>query len=66
MGQTRFGIYKDDCDGIHPDTIDEYYGADRKHRGIHADPSIEDLASKIHVNEETQTRHEGGPSFSGM
>jgi len=26
LGQTLFGIYRDDCEGIHPDVIEEYYG----------------------------------------
>jgi hypothetical protein len=26
LGQLSHGIYRDDCEGIHPDTIDQYYG----------------------------------------
>ncbi|KAG1851933.1 hypothetical protein F4604DRAFT_1933868 [Suillus subluteus] len=26
LGQTLFGVYCDDCEGIHPDVIEEYYG----------------------------------------
>jgi hypothetical protein len=26
MGQITNGVYKDDCEGVHPDTIDRYYG----------------------------------------
>ncbi|KAJ8580247.1 hypothetical protein M405DRAFT_753501 [Rhizopogon salebrosus TDB-379] len=26
LGQTLFGVYRDDCEGIHPDVIQEYYG----------------------------------------
>ncbi|KIK77899.1 hypothetical protein PAXRUDRAFT_165463, partial [Paxillus rubicundulus Ve08.2h10] len=25
LGQTTFGLYHNDCDGIHPDVIEEYY-----------------------------------------
>ncbi|KAF8957599.1 hypothetical protein BDZ97DRAFT_1952649, partial [Flammula alnicola] len=36
LGQARFGVYKDECEGIHPDVINEYYGVDQgasvKHR----------------------------------
>ncbi|KZV99133.1 hypothetical protein EXIGLDRAFT_804699 [Exidia glandulosa HHB12029] len=27
-GQTEHGVYVDDCEGVHPDAIQEYYGAD--------------------------------------
>jgi len=26
IGQSLFGVYRDDCEGIHPDVINEYYG----------------------------------------
>jgi hypothetical protein len=26
MGQVAHGVYVDDCEGIHPDVIDQYYG----------------------------------------
>ncbi|KAG1854302.1 hypothetical protein C8R48DRAFT_599092, partial [Suillus tomentosus] len=26
LGQTLFGVYRDDCEGVHPDVIEEYYG----------------------------------------
>jgi hypothetical protein len=26
LGQTQHGVYLDDCDGIHPDIIEQYYG----------------------------------------
>ncbi|KIN96393.1 hypothetical protein M404DRAFT_163097, partial [Pisolithus tinctorius Marx 270] len=26
LGQTQFGVYGDDCEGIHLDVIDRYYG----------------------------------------
>ncbi|KAG0696814.1 hypothetical protein DFH29DRAFT_1071949 [Suillus ampliporus] len=26
LGQIQFGVYHDDCKGIHPDVIEEYYG----------------------------------------
>lgn len=28
LGQTKFGIYRDDCEGLHPDIIEEHYGVD--------------------------------------
>lgn len=61
MGQNRFGFYKDDCDGIHPKTIEAYYGVDRKENAAHdtEDPTIEDLASKIQGGQNPQIRHEG-------
>ena len=26
LGQSLFGVYRDECEGIHPDVINEYYG----------------------------------------
>ncbi|KAG1768506.1 hypothetical protein EDD22DRAFT_772093 [Suillus occidentalis] len=26
LGQVQFGVYQDDCEGIHPNVIEEYYG----------------------------------------
>ncbi|KAH0836635.1 hypothetical protein J3R83DRAFT_8353 [Lanmaoa asiatica] len=26
LGQTEFGIYEDDCEGVHPEIINKYYG----------------------------------------
>ncbi|KAG1719498.1 uncharacterized protein EDB91DRAFT_1240573 [Suillus paluster] len=26
LGHLQFGIYRDDCEGVHPDVINEYYG----------------------------------------
>ena len=26
LQQTQLGVYNDDCEGVHPDTIQEYYG----------------------------------------
>ncbi|KAG1847639.1 hypothetical protein DFJ58DRAFT_663184, partial [Suillus subalutaceus] len=26
LGQMQFGVYRDDCEGVHPDVIEEYYG----------------------------------------
>ncbi|KAG1734515.1 hypothetical protein EDB19DRAFT_1639040, partial [Suillus lakei] len=28
LGQVQFGMYQDDCEGIHPNIIEEYYGVD--------------------------------------
>lgn len=37
LGQARFGVYKDECEGIHPDVIDKYYGVHGKsHRHVDA------------------------------
>ncbi|KAF8901080.1 hypothetical protein CPB84DRAFT_1680006, partial [Gymnopilus junonius] len=57
----RFGIYKDDCEDVHPKTIDEFYGADRKEKAPNAsdDLTVEDLTSKIHSGQNPQIRHEG-------
>lgn len=59
MGQARFGVYKDDCEGIHPDTINEYYGTDRHPQQSTSDPIVEDLVSKIYSGQNPQARHEG-------
>ncbi|KAG1844109.1 hypothetical protein C8R48DRAFT_818693 [Suillus tomentosus] len=26
LGQIQFGVYRDDCEGVHPDVIEEHYG----------------------------------------
>ncbi|KAG1888547.1 hypothetical protein F4604DRAFT_1569719, partial [Suillus subluteus] len=26
LGQMQFGVYQDDCEGVHPDVIEEHYG----------------------------------------
>jgi hypothetical protein len=31
LRQTQLGVYEDDCEGIHPDTIQEYYGTTEDH-----------------------------------
>ena len=31
LRQTQLGIYNDDCEGIHPDTIQEFYGTTQNH-----------------------------------
>ena len=28
LGKIRYGAYRDECKGIHPDTITKYYGVD--------------------------------------
>lgn len=65
MGQARFGVYKDDCEGVHPDTINEYYGTDRQPPHERADPIVEDLLSKIYSGQDPQTRHEGVEVMQG-
>lgn len=32
LGQTTLGIYRDDCEGLSPDDIEEYYGVDGPER----------------------------------
>lgn len=61
MGQARFGVYRDDCEGVHPDTINEYYGTDRQQQPGYStrDPTVEDVVSKIYSGQDTQTRHKG-------
>lgn len=29
MGEARFGVYRDECEGIRPDKINKYYGVDQ-------------------------------------
>jgi hypothetical protein len=48
LGQTKFGVYHDDCEGIHPDIIEEYYGVDgpplvrQRHQSGAGHPADED------------------------
>ncbi|KAF8549907.1 hypothetical protein OG21DRAFT_1420531, partial [Imleria badia] len=30
LGQTEFGVYRDDCEGVHPDVISEFYGVHKE------------------------------------
>ncbi|KAJ7162948.1 hypothetical protein C8R46DRAFT_903830, partial [Mycena filopes] len=64
LGQAQFGVYHDDCEGLHPDTIDKYYGvagAERAERmwGAGNPPDEEDdgLAHRIGADQGPQIRH---------
>lgn len=37
MGEARFGVYRDECEDIHPDTINKYYGVDQVNDTKHQD-----------------------------
>ncbi|PSR71725.1 hypothetical protein PHLCEN_2v12399 [Hermanssonia centrifuga] len=61
MGQTENGIYEDECEGMHPDTINRYYGVDcgsnetrrrQSHTGAGHPPDESDLDSDSSDNED--------------
>ncbi|KAJ6479151.1 hypothetical protein C8R45DRAFT_832988, partial [Mycena sanguinolenta] len=66
LGQARFGIYRDDCEGLHPDTIKKYYGVHGSERVGHVgagNPPDEDeedcdLEDHIRSDQDTQIRHD--------
>ncbi|KAJ7487940.1 hypothetical protein FB451DRAFT_1025194 [Mycena latifolia] len=66
LGQARLGLYRDDCDGLHPDTIDKYYGvsgAERIGQPGAGNPPDEDndqpgLVDRIGGDQVAQIRHE--------
>lgn len=53
LGKARFGVYRDECEGIHPSLISKFYGADsskshRKHNAPGAGhPPDEDINNDI-------------------
>ncbi|KAJ7800219.1 hypothetical protein B0H13DRAFT_1673037 [Mycena leptocephala] len=66
LGQAQLGVYRDDCEGLHPDTIEKYYGvfgAERFGQSGAGHPPDEDvehpsLAERIGVEHGPQVRHE--------
>ncbi|KAJ6492442.1 hypothetical protein C8R47DRAFT_975885, partial [Mycena vitilis] len=63
LGQAQLGVYRDECEGLHPDTIDKYYGvfgADRVGPPGAEDVPEEDetLDARIGVDQNPQIRHE--------
>ncbi|KAJ7436669.1 hypothetical protein B0H11DRAFT_1754590 [Mycena galericulata] len=59
----RQGVYCDDCEGLHPDTIDKYYGvsgAERRGKAAGNPPDEGDepgLVDRIGVDQGPQIRH---------
>jgi hypothetical protein len=66
LGQAQMGVYRDDCEGLHPDTIEKYYGvlgAERVGQPGAGNPPDEDaeppsLAERIGVDQGPQVRHD--------
>ncbi|KAJ7286285.1 hypothetical protein C8J57DRAFT_1431768 [Mycena rebaudengoi] len=66
LGQARFGVYRDDCEGLHPDTINKYYGVSTdpttqrtgSGAGNPPDESDDDLVERIAQDQGPQVRHE--------
>lgn len=62
LGQAQLGVYRDDCDGLHPDTIEKYYGVLGAERvgqaGAGNPPDEEDVADRIRLEQDPQVRHE--------
>ena len=71
LGQARHGVYRDECEGIHPDIIKKYYGVDGKPAGqalgitgAGNPPDEEDansteppLAVQVENDQQSQVRH---------
>lgn len=61
LGHLQFGVYRDDCEGVHPDVINEYYGVHghmttRKHRQTGAGhPADEEDSDSDSDNEHPET-----------
>jgi len=77
LRQTQLGIYdEDDCEGIHPDAIQEYYGTTREH--VHrqigqtgaghpreesdVDYTETDLVDKVVQDQDSDIRHDSIPT----
>ncbi|KAJ6455080.1 hypothetical protein C8R47DRAFT_996965 [Mycena vitilis] len=67
LGQAKLGIYNDDCEGLHPDTIQKYYGVLGGERAgppgagnppDEGDDEQADLVDRIGVEQGPQIRHE--------
>ncbi|KAF7343727.1 hypothetical protein MSAN_01953300 [Mycena sanguinolenta] len=65
LGQARFGVYRDDCEGLHPETIEKYYGVDGAERVGQSgagNPQDEEeplsLEERIGLEQDPQIRHE--------
>ncbi|KZT30300.1 hypothetical protein NEOLEDRAFT_1054896 [Neolentinus lepideus HHB14362 ss-1] len=69
LGQARHGVYSDDYDNVHPDVLNQYYGADstRDARGQNPsgaghsdeeDVDTEDLQERISHEQVRHVRHE--------
>jgi len=72
FGQTEHGIYVDDCEGVHPDVINQYYGihghptrraSDQTGAGHPVDEEgdddgWEDIGERVAADQETHIRHE--------
>lgn len=60
LGQARFGVYKDECEGLHPDIINKYYGTHGKTAYRHAG-----MTGARHPNDEEDNSDNSGSSGSG-
>ncbi|KAJ7042188.1 hypothetical protein C8F04DRAFT_946252, partial [Mycena alexandri] len=69
LGQARLGRYRDDCEGVHPDTIAQYYGVHGKRRAAgpagaghppdeEADQVPAALDDQIALDQNPQIRHD--------
>ncbi|KAJ7463083.1 hypothetical protein B0H11DRAFT_1734813, partial [Mycena galericulata] len=69
LGQARLGVYRDECEGLHPDTIEKYYGdsgaeQDRVGQSGAGNPPDEndseqpDLVDRIGIEQRPQVRHD--------
>ena len=72
IGQLRHSIYKDDCEGLDPETINHYYGTFgaqiRRHKretgARHSEDEVdgdlnEGIAQGIHADQHKNIQHEG-------
>ncbi|KAJ7234973.1 hypothetical protein C8J57DRAFT_1439477 [Mycena rebaudengoi] len=65
LGQARLGVYRDECEGLHPDTINKYYGVfgERRTQTGAGNPQDEadgnpGLADRIAADQDPQIRHD--------
>jgi hypothetical protein len=66
LGGAKLGVYRDECDGIHPDTITKYYGTHGRSQRLEGetgaghppDERASDIADKIHVQQDRNIKHD--------
>jgi hypothetical protein len=69
LGQAKLGVYKDECEGVHPDVINKYYGVHGKtvhHNATGAGHPIDEddnsqppLAEQIASDQQSHVHHAG-------
>ncbi|KAJ6497288.1 hypothetical protein C8R45DRAFT_898592 [Mycena sanguinolenta] len=56
LGQVQHGVYEDECRGLHPETIQKYYGTGIPPEEV--DEEEPDIADHIRIDQGPQVRHD--------